>query len=97
MFVGGIGLFEELSSLKFQLKIEGLKESIVLNNARLVLFRLFRSDRNKSIVFKWTLFLLISWRARDTQLCRRMNRILLFMKDRFYLAASIRTIGNKIC
>lgn len=66
-FVGGIGLFEELSSLKFQLKI-GLKESIVLNNARLVLFRLFRSDRNKSIVFKWTLFLLISWRARDTQL-----------------------------
>lgn len=64
-FVGGIGLFEELSSLKFQLKIEGLKESIVLNNARLVLFR---SDRNKSIVFKWTLFLLISWRARDTQL-----------------------------
>lgn len=65
LFVGGIGLFEELSSLKFQLKIEGLKESIVLNNARLVLFR---SDRNKSIVFKWTLFLLISWRARDTQL-----------------------------
>lgn len=68
LFVGGIGLFEELWSLKFQLKIEGLKESIVLNNARLVLFRLFRSDRNKSIVFKWTLFLLISWRARDTQL-----------------------------
>lgn len=47
-------------ALKFQLKI-GLKESIVLNNVRFLLFSIyFGPDWNKSIVFKWTLFLLIS-------------------------------------